>query len=1289
MITISTEVTTEQAGLADDVTITSTGAIRIGTLAAPSGSYSATMQFSGNYSLTVDGVIASYLSSVNLGVMFGKISGLYSYYDGTVYLGDSASITIYAKNSTTTTTASGFWCENLVFASGIGSGNTIRVAAQSTSTNASLSSAWANATGIYAGTGVTIQNGMAGNITVSASGGYSAWGDAQSDAIYAYKSVTISGGLSGTITSTANGAGGGTAGEAIATCITAGSKSSTGVVTIDAFSGQLTANATGGNMSGALTGNANATSYAVYGSDGVSIGSFEGELLAVGQGGNISSATATAYAQGRAFGIYSDTGDVEILAGASYGRIQAYATGGVAALASSTYATTPADASAYAYGICTHSNVTARDLEIDLTVTATGGAYGSSLYSQYGRGFAEAYGIFADGTVSITGKADSFNFYAVSASAGNSSGWAYSGSLATAIDCNQLVDSEIYAAINVGSFGVLGRTDSIADAYGVIAHEGILNSHFNGAITVTASASTTSGAMSVAHGYGIYALNRTFGNGTTAASVGDITVTVTGSDGVGTNLPSTAYGIYAGYINLEVNGTITATVNGKASYSIYIDNSGGYADTLTLRRKANFGGIVELMGGANRVFLYQGASGLGKIQATGGTLSLYFSFGSDVDSDPMAAAADLTRFSSIGYYVADDAVSSVYNVVNSGYSPYVASSYNVLCGGVTYSVADSVWTQLGDTGKWINIGVVNGSLQTAIRVGNDFYGAGLYDSSQNYWDDVVASFSGDTSLAVVAGMGHVSSGTGSLFGNISLTIDSCTVQQLYGGNSNAGGGITAYSNIDLIATDSTFGVVFGGGIGVSQGLEGGITINFSGSTVTSGFYGVGGIAVGGQYSAKEVEITIEDSTLGGYFYGGSASVSAAASANNVYGNITINFTENTVTAQVYGGNRYVSSVTGDALVSGAVNLNIDGGSFSNYVFGGGMAWAFNAASGVTVTTEVQGGVKINIVAGTFSHEVYGGGYSAAASNSAADAGAVSKVSGGTAITVANAAIINVYGGGYNAGLGSIVDGGSAITVKGNVSIGTVYGGGNGTGTAEVRAESVVSGGSAIMIDGTAGGSFTIGNIYGGGNTYCTVSGGSTVTFSGDFINSASLDFTGVLSGAGRNSATVTGTRTLSFDSFYGNIDARVMNFDAISVSGITSTAFTREFNAAGIDTVNFDLTAGRDSEVIFANTVSGWSDGASFDLHLSSSQMGDSYDDLLTSLVSSIEVLSGNTYNIYIDGSEEAYYTGMIGDHGCVWQDGDVSKVILLTMNGSNALSLHVETISGSEPDWGTSGKLA
>jgi len=164
---------------------------------------------------------------------------------------------------------------------------------------------------------------------------------------------------------------------------------------------------------------------------------------------------------------------------------------------------------------------------------------------------------------------------------------------------------------------------------------------------------------------------------------------------------------------------------------------------------------------------------------------------------------------------------------------------------------------------------------------------------------------------------------------------------------------------------------------------------------------------------------------------------------------------------------------------------------------------------------------------------------------------------------------------------------------------------------------------------------------------------------------------------------------LAFDAFVGNIDARVMNFDSITVSGLSSTAFTREFNAAGIDSVNFDLTSGRDSEVIFANAVTGWSDDAVFALRLSSSDLSDGSSDLITSLQSSLGALSGNTYKIYIDDEEEAYYTGAIGDGGCVWKDGDVSKLLSLAVDNSQSLVFAVAVVLPTEPVSGKSGMLA
>ena len=57
MITISSVVDFEQAELTDDVTITETGGVQFGSADSPLSNASASMQFSGNHSLSIAGNI--------------------------------------------------------------------------------------------------------------------------------------------------------------------------------------------------------------------------------------------------------------------------------------------------------------------------------------------------------------------------------------------------------------------------------------------------------------------------------------------------------------------------------------------------------------------------------------------------------------------------------------------------------------------------------------------------------------------------------------------------------------------------------------------------------------------------------------------------------------------------------------------------------------------------------------------------------------------------------------------------------------------------------------------------------------------------------------------------------------------------------------------------------------------------------------------------------------------------------------------------------------------------------
>lgn len=1242
MITISSVVVSEQAELTDDVTITEAGGVKFGTADSPLSNASTSMQFSADKSLSIAGNIETYLSRANLGVAFVKISGDTTWYDGEITFQGDAAITVVAKNNTGYTTATGVMAGNLVV-NDFGSGNSLTVSSLSEATSSS-DSCYANATGFYINKNITFNNGIAGTITINAQGGASSYGDAAADAVYALGDSIVHGDVSGTIKVNAYAAKTSSrSAEASASAFTAGNRDSIANLQIDAISGNISVIAHGGPISGTVQGTANGSAYGLYASGKVTLNSFSGSLTVEGKGGSISQTSGTTMTHGNAFGIYSYSGDI-ILNNAASGEINVTALGGSGSPASKS---TIVEVNGTGAGIYSHGNFTGSDLGCDIKVNVTSGDCTST---DYGTSFATGYGIYADGNISITGglKGD----INVTVKAGSSSGWIRSAATGAGIQAgNQIVNSVIGNNITVTVNGSPYRVDCPAAGYGVVAYEGILNTRFENDIKVTVTTSS-SGNRSHAAGYGIYCKERTFGNAAQQASVNNITVTVTGSGTTGSDIPSIAYGIYAGFINLEVNGKISATVNGQKGYAIYIDNPGEISDTLTLRRGANLDGIVELAKGNNTVYCYGGASGIGNIQATGGTVNLYISFENYSDGTNVVNAADIGNMNSINFYITDDAKSSTYRAIGgTGYKDYISESYSVKYGDSVYQVTYNEWTKLGDSDKWVKISENAGSaIQMAIRVGDNYYGAGLDETNTSYLSKIVESFSGDT-LEVISGVGSYSlSSAGRLSGGINLTLDNTTAGALYGGNASARGTVTLQGAIVLtVENNSTVGVIFGGGMGTKTTLNGDITTTINDSTVKDAIYGGGGITIGTNYIAKNVRTNISNSKVDGYIYGGITSVIGDAAPNTLYGTTYVTISgDSVINAQVYGGNRFSSSEAGTSAVSKSANITISGGTFNNYIFGGGMAWAINKSSAGDVISQVTNGTKITISSATINHEVYGGGYAAANYNSsvAVECGR-SIVNHGASITVTDSNIVNLYGGGYNASAGSVVNGGVSITIKGNSQIGNVYGGGNATGTADIRANSIVNDGVNITIDCSAAGSnITLANVYGGGNSGTVVNGGSTITFKGDVTGDSSLTFTGILSGAGRNQGVVNGEKSLVFSGFTGTIDARVQDFDSLVINGSTAVEFTSDFATEQLTSIKFDCSsADLSSEKAAVNLINQdneWNSGLKIDILLDSDNLMDCEKTLLSAFEGSdLTGLDGVSFELFMDGSSLG--TGILG----------------------------------------------
>ncbi len=1124
MLTISTTVTTEQANLTQDVTITSTGALLIGSSAAPSSSYAASLQFNSSQTVILDGVIDTYLTTANLGILLGRISsGVATYHDGTITLGSTGKLSVTAKNSSGQTTATGVWGGNITFDAGIGSGNDITVSALSLS-SVETSAGYANATGIYAASTIAINNTFAGDMIVTATAGVSDWSEAVADGLYALVSVNVAD-LSGKIDVTATGAKSGASGDATATGITAGSRDYRGIVTINGLDGRIEVEANGGSISGTLSGGVNGVAYGIYGSESVTITGFSGDIKVTGSGGSISQGVGFSYAQGRAFGIFSYYGDIDITGDGSRASITVTADGGnVAGLDGETNIS---DATAYAGGIFTHENVIANDVYLVIRVEAQGG---TTTYNPWGKSFADSYGIYAKKNISLNGEVA----ITVSSRAGATGGWAYSGAIATGIYAGyQITNSVFEGDITVAAHGIEGRTDITADAYGIMAEEGIITSSMNVNISVGAYGSVSSGAPSMANAYGIYCKERTFGNGAQSIVLdGNISVVANGgsSDSNGLAVDPTAYAIYAGYINLELYGKLSATANGEMAYAIYIDNSGGYSDSLTLHAGSELAGIAELSGGANQVYIYQNTKGIENLRATDGTLHATLAFNDTISGAVMITAEQLALFNTVAYRVDTGAISSTYQVI--GGTSKVAATYDVLYDGVTYTVYHDEWTTLGETNYAVKFSDELGNLQFAIMVNGNYLGAGITGST-SYTSAIEASFSGQT-LGVVAGAGSAASGFGNLNSTVNLSVDSSNVTALYGGNSNGKGSININGDITLTGTNSTFGSIFGGGIGQTQAFRGGVNISLTDSIVTGAIYGAGSSR--GENTSAKISINLNNTDVSGYIYGGSVSINTTLQGHIINGSTELIISNgSSISAQVYGGSRLTSSITTNSRIANGVYMDLSDSTFSNYVFGGGMAWAVNISSTTTVTSSVDNGVLINVSNVNSTHEIYGGGYAVANSGSYTVQGAVSVVNGGVSIVLADSSVVNVYGGGYNASNKSEVNGGTSITVNSSVDIsGAIYGGGNGTGDMTVRANSIVNGGSYILVDlsNKMNETVSIGNIYAGGNTGTMVYGGATVEFTGDFFNNT-LDISGVISGAGRNGAMVDGGSTLEFSNFWG------------------------------------------------------------------------------------------------------------------------------------------------------------
>jgi len=427
------------------------------------------------------------------------------------------------------------------------------------------------------------------------------------------------------------------------------------------------------------------------------------------------------------------------------------------------------------------------------------------------------------------------------------------------------------------------------------------------------------------------------------------------------------------------------------------------------------------------------------------------------------------------------------------------------------------------------------------------------------------------------GIGYVYGGANqaNINGDITLTMNSGIVGNLFGGNNTSGtisGGIEVKvekNNSATCASNWYLGNVFGGGNLAQYTIPSGksLAVNILNGTVSGNVYGGGkGDAndhTKGQVTGNPV-VTIGDDTkltdntvvakvLGDVYGGGDA--------GDVVGTPQVNVINkcNTEIANVYGG--------GNAADVNGTDVNINGGIITGMVFGGGHGDKDStpqkeANVGGNVSVEVTGGtigkvfggsnskgtisgsVAVNIEKGANScdmkiTDVYGGGNQAAG-----NAGTITIGCTGDYETNGEG-IVNVFGGANAADVGNDIN----LTIRGG-HIDNVYGGNNASGSISGSVTVNVDWDDALTCDKY------LGNVFGGGNL-AAYSGSPTVTLTNGTV-SHSVYGGGNEAGVGGSTVNIDGGGVV--DGIYGgcNTSGTVDGDITVNINGGTlGTSTTR------------------------------------------------------------------------------------------------------------------------------------
>ncbi len=389
----------------------------------------------------------------------------------------------------------------------------------------------------------------------------------------------------------------------------------------------------------------------------------------------------------------------------------------------------------------------------------------------------------------------------------------------------------------------------------------------------------------------------------------------------------------------------------------------------------------------------------------------------------------------------------------------------------------------------------------------------------------------------------------------------------------------------------------GGKMEVASGAIVSGTLKLGGNDMSLGGIAIEGLVFGGDYNDDGVSLSLnaikftDDSRV----FGG-ADVSGNATAS--VGDITLGMEAvDGGAARVFGAGRVAGEA---ALVAGDIGVTIscaDGGSFSNFFAG----------------AEAKSGFTGSIICGSIDTVIDDGSFTYCGNGSQLRGDGTSNQNDST-LTI-NGGELNyfVYAGAFSAGGKATVEGDSTLTINGGTFNSHVFGGcgaNNSTNGANTRIEGNVS----VTVDASDSAVSFAGNLYAGSIGEGTVSGSTTMTFTGYGAN-LSFDANSYVTGGSQLSKNVPeyigGTATLAFDGFSGDFSANVNN-------GFTKVA---------ISDSNVSFTGNR----VFLSAVSDWAiEAASADAELTLAKGKNSFagDTLSITLADNAEEPSKNGWDV-------------------------------------------------------------